>query len=85
VLAHILERELQDRVPLDARPVDRAPFRVLAAANMPAILVELGYLTNLDQEQQLGTAEFQTAFVQAISDAVLKFSQYLSGENGADR
>ena len=69
----------------DARPVDRAPFRVLAAANMPAILVELGYLTNLDQEQQLGTAEFQTAFVQAISDAVLKFSEYLSGENGADR
>jgi N-acetylmuramoyl-L-alanine amidase len=85
VLAHILERELQDRVPLDVRPVDRAPFRVLAAANMPAILVELGYLTNLDQEQQLGTAEFQTAFVQAISDAVVKFSEHLSGENGADR
>jgi N-acetylmuramoyl-L-alanine amidase len=84
-LAHILERELQDRVPLDARPVDRAPFRVLAAANMPAILVELGYVTNPDQEQQLGTAEFQAAFVQAISDAVLKFSESLSGETGADR
>ncbi len=84
-LAHILERELQDRVPLDARAVDRAPFRVLASANMPAILVELGYLTNADQEQQLGAAEFQNTLVQAISDAVLKFREYLSGGNGADR
>jgi N-acetylmuramoyl-L-alanine amidase len=84
-LAHILERELQDRVPLDARAVDRAPFRVLASANMPAVLVELGYLTNADQEQQLGAAEFQNTLVQAISDAVLKFREYLSGGNGAER
>jgi N-acetylmuramoyl-L-alanine amidase len=84
-LAHILERALQDRVPLDARAVDRAPFRVLASANMPAVLVELGYLTNADQEQQLGAAEFQNTLAQAISDAVLKFREYLSGGNGADR
>jgi len=84
-LAHILERELQNRVPLDARAVDRAPFRVLASANMPAILVELGYLTNADQEQQLRAAEFQNTLVQAISDAVLKFREYLSGGNGAER
>ena len=84
-LAHILERELQNRVPLDARPVDRAPFRVLASANMPAILLELGYMTNADQEQQLGTAEFQNTLVQAISDAVLKFREFLSDGNGADR
>jgi N-acetylmuramoyl-L-alanine amidase len=84
-LAHILERELQNRVPLDIRPVDRAPFRVLASANMPAILVELGYMTNADQEQQLGTAAFQSTLVQAISDAVLKFREYLSDGNGADR
>jgi N-acetylmuramoyl-L-alanine amidase len=83
-LAHILERELQDRVPLDTRALDRAPFRVLASANMPAILVELGYLTNADQEQQLGAAEFQNTLVQAISDAVLKFREYLSGGNGAE-
>jgi N-acetylmuramoyl-L-alanine amidase len=84
-LAHILEREFQNRVPLDARPVDRVPFRVLASANMPAILVELGYVTNADQEQQLGAAEFQNTLVEAISDAVLKFREYLSGGNGADR
>jgi N-acetylmuramoyl-L-alanine amidase len=83
-LAQILERELQDRVPLDARAVDRAPFRVLASANMPAILVELGYLTNADQEQQLGAVEFQNTLVQALSDAVLKFREYLSGGNGAN-
>ena len=28
------------------RPIDRAPLRVLESANMPAVLVEVGYLTN---------------------------------------
>lgn len=84
-LAHILEREFQNRVPLDARPFDRAPFRVLASANMPAVLIELGYVTNADQEKQLAAAEFQNTLVQAIADAVLKFRDYLSGGNGGDR
>ena len=84
-LARILQRELENRVPLDARPVEHAPFRVLESANMPAVLIEMGYLTSPDQEKQLAGAEFQSLFVQAVADAVLKFRDFLSAGNGADR
>ena len=77
--ADILEQLLHDRVPLATPPVDRAPFRVLESANMPAVLIEMGYLTNPDQEKQLAADAFQTAFVQAVVDAVVRFRDTLSG------
>jgi N-acetylmuramoyl-L-alanine amidase len=78
--ARLLEQQLRDRIPLAGRSVDSAPLRVLESANMPAVLVEMGYLTNADQEQQLADPEFQNAFVQAIYDTVLKFRDYLTTE-----
>lgn len=81
-LARMIEHELQSHIPLDQRPVDRAPFRVLESANMPAVLIEIGYLTNSQQERQLATAEFQNAFVLALSDAVARFRDFLSGSGG---
>ena len=49
---------------------DRRPSiaRRLACSNrptMPAVLVEMGFLTNPDQEKRLTGNEFQNAFVQA--------------------
>jgi N-acetylmuramoyl-L-alanine amidase len=76
-LAKLLETQLHGRVPLAARPVDSAPLRVLESANMPAILIEIGYLTNPDQERQLASAEFQNPFVQAVLDAIIRFRDVL--------
>jgi hypothetical protein len=53
--ANILEQLLHDRVPLATPPIDRAPLRVLESANMPAVLLELGYLTNPDQEKLIAS------------------------------
>ena len=44
---------------------------------MPAVLVEMGFLSNPDQEKQLAGAEFQTGFVQALLDAVVRFRDAL--------
>ena len=71
--ADILQQQLRDRVPLAAQPVDRAALRVLESANMPAVLVEMGYLTNADQEKLLTSDPFQNAVVQAVVDAVVRF------------
>ena len=71
--ADILEQQLHDRIPLVEHPVDRAPLRVLESANMPAVLVEMGFLTNAEQEKLLTGDAFQTTFVQAIFDAVVRF------------
>ena len=76
-LAKILEQQLQNRIPLAARPVDAAPLRVLESANMPAVLIEMGYLTNAAQETQLGGAEFQNPFVQGVLDAIVRFRDVL--------
>ena len=81
--AKILEQQFRDRIPLSAHPIDRAPLRVLESANMPAVIVEMGYLTNADQEKQLTGSEFQNTFVQALSDAVVKFRDALEADRAA--
>ena len=80
--ADLLQQALQGRVPLAARPVDRAPLRVLESANMPAVLIEVGYLTNAEQAKLLGGDPFQNAIVQALFDAIVKFRDTLPGGGG---
>jgi N-acetylmuramoyl-L-alanine amidase len=76
--ADLLEQQLRDRVPLGAHPTDHAPLRVLESANMPAVLVELGYLTNPDQEKRLTSEAFQGTFVQALYEAIVRFRDSLT-------
>ena len=75
----ILEQQFRDRVPLATQAIDRAPLRVLESANMPAVLIEMGYLTNADQEKLLAGDAFQNAMVQALFDAVVQFRDALIG------
>jgi N-acetylmuramoyl-L-alanine amidase len=72
-LARAIAAQLQGHVPLAMNPVDSAPLRVLEPANMPAVLIELGYLTNAEQEKQLASSEFQNAVVQALVEAIVRF------------
>jgi len=76
-LAGFVERALSTRVGMSPRAVQQAPFRVLVGANMPAALVEIGYLSNVDQETQLGSAEYQDLVAQALMDALVKFREFL--------
>ncbi len=80
-LAGLIARRLGAHVPMDRRPVSGEPLRVLEAANMPAVVVEMGYLTNPAQAAQLGTAEFQGRVAQALFDALLEFRAVL-GDGG---
>ena len=73
LLARTIQESLQGHVPLAPTPLESAPLRVLEPANMPAILIEMGFLTNADQEKQLGGADFQNTFVQALVDGVMKY------------
>lgn len=79
-LARIIEQQFRDRVPLSPHVIDRAPLRVLESANMPAVIVEMGYLTNADQEKQLTGNEFQNTLVQALVEAALRFRDYLDAQ-----
>lgn len=83
--AAILEERFHNRVALASPAVDHAPLGVLESANMPAVLVEMGFLTNADQEKQLAGSEFQNAFVQAMTEAVIRFRDSQPGGQGIGR
>ena len=77
--AAVLEQQLRNRVPLAAHAVDRAPLRVLESANMPAVLFEMGFLSNAEQEKQLALDAFQASIAQSVYDAVVRFRDALNG------
>lgn len=72
-LAQAIDTAFRGRVAVGARGVQQAPFRVLVGANMPAVLVEVGFLTNPDQEKQLTSDAYQATIAQALVDAIVQF------------
>jgi N-acetylmuramoyl-L-alanine amidase len=77
MLASVLEQELRQRVPMGQRPIQQGPMRLLSAANMPAVLVEMAYLTNGAQEKAAAGEEFKNAVAQALYNAIVRFRGYL--------
>jgi N-acetylmuramoyl-L-alanine amidase len=67
-IAELLRRHLSDgHVPMFTRPVVQLPLRPLAGVAMPAVMVELGFLTNPADEQALTGG----GRAQQIIDAIL--------------
>jgi N-acetylmuramoyl-L-alanine amidase len=77
--AQAVEAALRERVPMSRRALQPAPFRVLVGANMPAVLVEMGFITNPEQEAQLRSEDFQVAIVQALVASVVRFRDTRGG------
>jgi len=73
--AALVEASLRARVPMSPTAIQQAPFRVLVGANMPAVLVEIGFLTNAAEERALAGDERQSAIVQALVDAIVRFRE----------
>jgi N-acetylmuramoyl-L-alanine amidase len=85
VFAGIIEEELRRRVEMSARAIQQAPFRVLVAANMPAVLVEMAFLSNPQQETQLATDEFKNGVVQSLYDAILRYRARIEAQSAGRR
>ena len=78
-VARLVEGALRGTVPMNPRALQQAPLRVLIGANMPAVLVEIGYLTNTEQEDRLRAGELQGRIVQALADAIERFDARVRG------
>jgi N-acetylmuramoyl-L-alanine amidase len=76
-LAGILVEELARRVPMGSRPSRDVPLRLLMGTNMPAAMIEIGYLTNPEQEQLLLSRAYQATVAEALYDAIVRFRGYL--------
>ena len=73
--AETVADELSLRLPMSPRGLQRAPFRVLVGANMPAVVVEMGFISNPDQETQLLSATFQNAIVNGLLRSIIRYSE----------
>ncbi|MCP3957116.1 MAG: N-acetylmuramoyl-L-alanine amidase [bacterium] len=71
--ANLVQEELNLALGLRDRGVKQAPFRVLMGAKMPAVLVELGFLSNPAEETKLQTPAYRAELVDALVRAVSRF------------
>ncbi|HEY7216668.1 MAG TPA: N-acetylmuramoyl-L-alanine amidase, partial [Thermoanaerobaculia bacterium] len=68
--ANMIQGELNQTLQLKDRGVKQAPFRVLMGATMPAVLVELGFLSNPEEEKKLQDSAYRDQLVDALARAV---------------
>jgi N-acetylmuramoyl-L-alanine amidase len=66
-----------------SRGVKQAPFVVLMGVRMPATLLEIGFLSNGDEERALGTTARRDAIAAAIARAVVTFGVEYDQRHGA--
>jgi len=71
--ASLVQAELNDALQLKDRGVKQAPFRVLMGAAMPAVLVELGFLSNPEEETKLQSAAYRAELVDSLVRAVARY------------
>ena len=71
-IAGAIQRNLA-RLNGDSRGVKQAPFVVLMGVNMPAALVEIGFITNPDEASRLRTRQYQDAIANAVTRAVRSY------------
>jgi N-acetylmuramoyl-L-alanine amidase len=79
VFAGFIEEELRKTIEMSLRPIQQASFRVLVGANMPAVLVEVGFVSNPDQEVQLVSDAYKSQVAQALYDAIVRYRARLAG------
>lgn len=83
LLAEFVQGELQGVHAGPNRGVKQAPLAVLTNAIMPAVLVELGYLSHPEEARLLSQANFQRDAGGAIARAVVRFfERYPPGAGG---
>lgn len=73
-LADVMQTELNQLLDTPERGVKQAPFRVLTGAIMPAVLVEIAFITNPHEEQKLKDGVYQSAVARALYRSALRFN-----------
>jgi N-acetylmuramoyl-L-alanine amidase len=81
-LAEIIQENLSRILKGENRGIKQAPFIVLAGAAMPAVLVEIGFISNAKDEKRLTSQQIQEAIAGAIFKSIVKFEEILKTRMG---
>ncbi len=68
--ADIIQKKLVEYLKLENRGIKQAPFVVLKGANMAAVIVEVGFISNPKEEKLLETNKFRENAAQALFEAI---------------
>ena len=74
-LATRIQDELSAVTGTEGRGVKQAPFRVLVGATMPAVLVEVAFISNPDEEKQLVSDSYQSKIAAALMRGIARYRQ----------
>ena len=74
MLAYSIQNAMSKNIkPFKSRGVRKADFYVLRGALMPAVLVEIGFITNEAESQSLNKPAYQKMLSESISDGIVAF------------
>jgi N-acetylmuramoyl-L-alanine amidase len=68
--SQLLAKRLRKEITMSRVPRRSAAFKVLKQTDSPSVLVELGYISNRSDEEQMLTPEWQSKVSDAIAGAV---------------
>jgi N-acetylmuramoyl-L-alanine amidase len=66
ILAESIQNELNSLFFIKNRGIKQAPFKVLCGVACPAVLVEVAFISDPDEERKLRTEDFQMKIAQAV-------------------
>jgi len=76
-LAEVMQQGVVEELGVEDRGVRQAGFRVLVGAYMPAVVVEMGFLTHPEEERHLGDAGYQRRLARALGQTILSYGKLM--------
>ena len=78
-LAEIVQADFNGLLGIATRGVKQAPFRVLIGVNAPAVLVEVSFITNPDEEKRLNSDEFRRQVAETLAGSLERYFRTADG------
>ena len=79
-LAAIIQQEIGKRVESKDLGVKQAGFYVLMGASMPNVLIELGFISNAQEEKKLKSSQYREALATSIYRAIEEYQKSIDYE-----
>ncbi len=77
-LAYDLQKSLLAATGAPDRGIKRARFAVLREAPCPAVLIEMGFMSNPDEERLLASPAYQSKLARGIRDGIVTYSNLIA-------
>ncbi len=78
-LAEIVQADFNRLLGITTRGVKQAPFRVLIGVNAPAVLVEVSFITNADEEKKINSEEFRRQVADTLAGSLETYFRSADG------